>query len=788
MNISKKKIIKWGWIIFCAPFAFFILMILLVMLGVFGQLPSFKDLENPQRKLATSIISADGVTLGTFHIENRSIVNYEDLSPNLVNALLATEDVRFKKHSGIDYNSLGRVFVKTILGGNVAGGGGGSTITQQLALNLFSERSTNKIKRVIQKLQEWVTAVKIERSYTKEEIIAMYFNTVPFGSNAFGIRSATQTFFKKDPSELNIEEAAVLVGLVNGPTVYSPVRNPERALKRRNHVIAQMCKYGFITVAERDSIKEIPIDMSKYSQQDHNTGPAPYFREMLKRTMNAKEPDANRYNSDADYKNDLHQWQNNPLYGWCSKNQKSNGENYNLDRDGLKIFTTIDSRMQRYAEDAVAEHMGKYLQPAFDKELKARGDKNKLFFDDETNREMSQKKVDNIIKSAIKQSDRYREMSKAGFSEKEILAEFDKPVKMSVFSWKKGTLDTVMTPRDSIFYYKSILRTAFMVMEPQTGYIKAYVGGINFRYFKYDAVRQGKRQVGSTIKPFLYTLAMQEGYNPCSEFACTQPRIMLPDGKPWEPKSTTSEKHRGKMLTLKKALALSDNWISGHLVDIFGAPALADMCRRMGIRSYMDAVPSLCLGSADFSPFEMVGAYATFANKGVHMEPFFVTRIEDNKGNILSTFVQESNEAISEETAYLMLNLMQGVVNQGTAARLRSLYVPAGQIAGKTGTTNNQSDGWFMGTMPKLTGGVWVGGEDRSVHFRGLDLGGGSNMALPIWGIFMKKVLGDARLQVSKDDVFSKPVGITLNFDCDKTETDDADTDEGTDNNDDFFR
>ncbi|MDR3226339.1 MAG: transglycosylase domain-containing protein [Prevotellaceae bacterium] len=778
MKISKHKIIKWGWIIFCTPFVLFVLMIFLVMIGVFGSLPSFKDLENPQRKLATSIISSDGVTLGTFHVENRSPVNYEDLSPNLIHALISTEDIRFYSHSGIDFNSLARVFVKTIIGGNVTGGGGGSTISQQLALNLFSERSTNKIKRAIQKLQEWVTAVKIERSYTKEEIIAMYLNTVPFGSNAFGISAASQTFFKKKPSDLNIQEAAVLVGLVNGPTMYSPVRNPERALQRRNHVISQMCKYGYLSQAESDSIKNIAIDMSKYAQQDHNSGLAPYFREMLKQTMNAKEPSPSNYTTVEDYNYYLYQWENNPLYGWCNKNQKSNGENYNLDRDGLKIYTTIDSRMQRYAEEAIAEHIGKDLQPKFHKEV---SDRKRLFSD------IKQKEIDNIIASAIKQSDRYKEMSKAGISQTKILETFDIPVQMTVFSWKKKTLelDTLMSPRDSILYYKSLLRAGFMVMQPKTGYIKAYVGGINFRYFKYDAVRQGKRQVGSTIKPFLYTLAMQEGYNPCSEFPCTQPRIPIPNNDIWEPKSTTNEKYRGQNLTLKKALALSDNWISGQLVEIFGAQALADICHRMGIYSHLDAVPSLCLGSADISPFEMVGAFATFANKGIHIEPFFVTRVEDSKGNILGSFIPESREVISAQTAYLMLNLMQGVVNHGTAIRLRNM-ISSGQIAGKTGTTNNQSDGWFMGTMPSLTGGVWVGGEDRSIHFSGLGLGGGSNMALPIWGIFMAKVLNDSRLNVSKTEVFEKPINISTDFDCDTvdaTDTEGGVSDQGSKNN-----
>ena len=774
MKISKKKIITWGWIIFCAPFVFFVSMILLVMLGVFGALPSFKDLENPQRKLATNIMSADGVILGTFHIENRSVVNYSDLSPHLVNALIATEDIRFHEHSGIDFNSLGRVFVKTIIGRNVAGGGGGSTITQQLALNLFSERSTNKIKRMIQKLQEWVTAVKIERSYTKEEIIAMYLNTVPFGSNAFGIKAATQTFFKKDPSELNIQEAAVLVGLVNGPTMYSPVRNPERSLKRRNHVISQMCKYGFISQAESDSIKAIPIDISKYSQQDHNSGLAPYFREMLKRTMNAKKPESSNYNNDDDYKYDLYQWENNPLYGWCNKNVKSNGENYNLDRDGLKIFTTIDSRMQRYAEQAVEEHIGKTLQPAFNREVKNR----KYLFS-----KLKEQEIEAIITSAMKQTDRYREMKNAGASQAEIEQAFNKPVAMNIFSWEKGSIDTVMSPRDSILYYKSLLRVGFMAMEPQTGHVKAYVGGVNFKYFKYDAVRQGKRQVGSTIKPFLYTLAMMEypKYTPCTELPCVQPRIEVRPGNFWTPRSTTKAQYRNTMLTLKKALALSDNWISGRLIEEFTPSALVDMCHRLGIHSQLEAVHSLSLGASDVSPFEMVGAYATYANKGLHIEPFFVTRIEDGRGNVLGSFTPESNEAISAETAYLMLNLMQGVVNNGTAARLRSIYVPHGQIAGKTGTSNNQSDGWFMGTMPKITAGAWVGGEDRSVHFSSLDWGGGSSMALPIWGLFIQKVLNDKRLNISKEDVFEKPKNFDVSFNCDTAIDKDATEGGGSD-------
>ncbi len=761
LTVPRKKIIRILWWVVAFPFALIFLLIILISIGVFGPMPSFSELENPKSMLATEIISADGVLLGTFHIENRSYTSYEELSPNLVDALIATEDARFYDHSGIDFRSLGRVLVRTVMGGDKRSGGG-STITQQLALNLYSEREANIVKRSVQKLKEWITAVKLERNYTKEEIIAMYFNTVPFGSNAFGIRSAAQTFFAKSPGELNVQESALLVGLVNGPTWYSPVRNPERALDRRNRVISQMHKYGYLTQQAKDSISAIPIDMSMYSMQDHNSGLAPHFREMIKRTMYAKKPDKSKYNSVYDYSIDSTMWANDPLYGWCAKNPKADGTTYNLDRDGLRIYTTINAKMQQYAEEAVTEHLGKELQPLFTKSVK---NNTRPPFSNKT----SADEVKRAMERAIKQSDRYRILKAEGASESEILKSFDVPIEMTVFSWnKQGSVDTTMTPRDSILYYKTQLRAGFMAMDPQSGYVLAYVGSPSFRYMKLDHVRQVKRQIGSTVKPFLYTIAMQEGLTPCTTVSNVPVSVPLPSGDVWQPKNSGKEEDIGKIVTLKWALAMSNNWISAWLVSQYGAQALADMCHRVGIKSYVDPVPASALGSSDVSLFEMVGAYATYANKGVHTEPFYVTRIEDNMGNVLATFAQERREAISEQTAYLMINLMQGVVNHGTAGRLRRLYVTEGSVAGKTGTSNDQVDGWFMGTMPKITAGVWVGAEERGIHFESLATGGGSNAALPIWGLFMQKVLKNGKLGITPQDRFSVPPGMeSFNLDCD---------------------
>ena len=770
-DITRKRIVKWFWIIVTVPIAMFILLFLLVW--AFADIPSFEELENPDSKLATQVIAEDGEVLTTFHIENRSYVSYEDLSPNLVNAAVATEDVRFYSHSGIDFISLGRVLFKTLLMGD-SGQGGGSTITQQLAKTLYPRENVSsripggrQMKMVWIKLKEWITAVKLERNYTKEEIMDMYMNAIFFGSNAYGVQAASKTFFGKNPRDLTVEESAMLVGMVNKPTRYNPVLNPDKALLRRNFVIGQMEKAGYLTKAECDSICRIPITLS-YQMLDHNAGIAPYFRDMLRRTMNAREPKRSSYTQYEDYRVDSLQWADNALYGWLEKNRKDDGSRYSLDKDGLKIYTTINYRMQKYAEEAVREHLSKDLQPAFWRDMKWKS--NKPFakgVDDAT--------VDMLMKQARRWSDRYRMMKADGATDQEIEKSFNEKTRMRVFAWNsKGYVDTVMTPNDSIRYYKSFLRAGFMVLEPGTGYVKAYVGGPDYRYFKYDNLRQGKRQVGSTIKPFLYTLAMQEGMSPCDEVMNVPQTFIVGDGPEdtWTPKSTDRDEWIGQTVTLKWGLTKSSNNISAYLMKQFGPAAMIEMMRKMGIGSYLPEVPSLCVGSCDLSPYEMIAAYNTFPSRGVYIEPLFVTRIEDSMGNVIGEFSNHKREAISEQTAYLMANLMQGVVNSGTAVRLRVKYGLKGEMAGKTGTTNDQADGWFIGYTPTIMGGAWVGAEDRQIHFESLALGGGSNMALPIWGIFMKKVLADGTLGISEDDRFVAPAGMHLNLDCDGSDND----------------
>lgn len=759
---TKSKITKWFWIILTAPFAALFLMLLLVWM--FARIPSFEELEHPDNKLATQVIADDGSTiLSTFHIENRTYVSYEELSPNLVHAAVSTEDSRFYKHSGIDTKGLARVFVKTLLMRD-SSQGGGSTITQQLAKTLYPRREVkckipgwSSIVMVWTKLKEWTTAVKLERNYTKNEILDMYLNSVFFGSGAFGIKAASETFFAKEPADLTVEEAATLIGMVNKPTRYNPVLNPEMSLARRNFVIGRMQKNDFLTKAEADSICLIPLTVEKYQVQDHNSGTGPYFRDMLRRYMNAEKPRRNRYSTVEDYSADSLKWAQDELYGWLNKNKKANGEKYNLDKDGLRIYTTINYKMQKAAEEAVAEHLGKDLQKAFDREVKWK--RNRPFSND-----VDQNTVDLLMNNARRWSDRYRGAKKEGLSSDEIMAQFDKPVKMRVFSWNdKGHIDTVMTPNDSIRYYKSILRAAFVAVEPSTGHMKAYVGGPNYRYFKYDNVSQGKRQVGSTIKPFLYTLAMQEGLEPCHKVV-NVPQTFEVQDTTWTPRSTDKEEWIGRTVTLKWGLTHSSNNISAYLMGQFGPQAMAQMMRKMGIQSHIDEVYSLCVGPADLSPLEMVAAYNTFPSKGVYVSPLFVTRIEDSEGNVLSEFTNKKREAISDRTAFLMVNLMQGVINHGTGIRLRAKYGLKGEIAGKTGTTNDNSDGWFIGYTPSITAGIWVGGEDRQIHFQSLALGGGSNMALPIWGIFMTKCLKNGVF--SEEDRFTAPAGLSLNLDC----------------------
>ncbi len=714
---SAKKYVKYIWMILVAPVALIFLIVALTAFGIFGDLPTFEELENPNSSLASEVYSADARALGKYYIQNRVNVHYRDLSPSLVNALKATEDVRFEEHSGVDIKGLMRVFVKTIILQQDAGGG--STITQQLAKNLFPRENMNKVKLIFRKLKEWIIAVKLERNYTKNEILAMYLNTVEFGNNAYGIKSACTTYFGKNTSEVSLEEAALLIGLLQAPTRYNPVRNVESATFRRNTVIGQLSKYKFISTEEKDSLIKLPIKLN-FHQEGHTEGLAQYFREVLRQE----------------------------LLKWCKDHKKADGTPYNLYRDGLRVYTTIDSRMQRYAEEAVKEHMMD-LQKTFVDHWKGK---------------TAWSEQPQIIEDAMKKSERYRNLKEEGKSESDIKKIFDKKTEMRIFTWK-GERDTTMSPLDSIKYYKLFYQTGFMSMEPQTGYIRAWVGGNDYKYFQYDHVKDGKRQVGSTFKPFLYTLAMQEGYSPCYELPNTPVTIIDEAGVPWTP--SNSDGKYGGMLSLKEALAESVNCISAYLMKQFGPDAVVQVARKMGITSPLDPVPSLALGTADVSVFEMVAAYSTFANKGVYTEPQYILRIEDKNGAVLQDFVPRKVEAISEETAYLVLNLMKGVTLFGTGARLRgSKYGFTNHIAGKTGTTQNNSDGWFMGITPDLVSGAWAGCEDRSIHFRTTQLGQGANTALPIWGLYMKKVYADPTLNYSKDDfeIPQKPLGVEL--DC----------------------
>ena len=763
----RKKIITALWICFSLPFLAVAGCVMWIWLG--ADIPSFEELESPESNLATQVIADDGSTvLSTFHIENRSYVTYQDLSQNLVNALVATEDVRFYEHSGIDFPSLARVIVKTLLGGD-SSQGGGSTVTQQLAKTLYPRQDLSElgfldkaVKMLGIKLTEWGTAVKLERSYTKEEIITMYFNQVFFGSNAYGIKAAAQTFFAKHPSDLTVEESATLVGMVNKPTRYNPALNPDKSLTRRNFVISQMHKAGFLSQAEADSISQIPITLS-YKVQDHTAGTALYFRDMLKRTMSASEPKRSSYRQYEDYVVDSLQWAEDPLYGWLNKNFKPDGSKYDIYRDGLRIYTTINAKMQRYAEESVAEHLGADLQGRFDRGLKNL--KNAPFSDDV---EISM--VNTLMKQARRDSDRYRNLKKSGMSDSEIYKTFSEPQKMTVFVWKgkrRTYVDTTMTPNDSIRHYKKHLRSSFIAMTPEEGHIKAYVGGPDFKAFQYDNARQSKRQIGSTIKPFLYTLAMQEGMSPCDEVANVPQTFIIAEDKIWTPKSTDRDEYIGNMVTLKWGLAKSSNNISAYLMKQYGPEAMVEMMRKMGVGSFLDPVPPLCVGSANISLYEMVAAYNTFPSEGVYVRPLFVTRIEDNEGNVLAQFSTKKREAVSDKTAYLMANLMQGVVNSGTGYALRSRFGLTGEIAGKTGTTNNNADGWFIGYTPELTAGVWTGFENEQIHFQYIGNGGGSASALPIWGMFMTKVTSDPSLAKYYDKVaFDRPVGYDVDLSC----------------------
>ena len=748
---KRSRLIRWAWGIVYIPVAMLAIVLTLTAFGVFGKLPTFEELENPKSALATEIYSEDGKLLGSFFIENRSNVGYDELAPALVAALVATEDARYYSHSGIDFISLARVAVKTLVGGD-SSQGGGSTITQQLAKNLFprgiNSASTSigrKIKLVSSKFKEWIVAVKLEHNYTKEEIVAMYFNTMDYGSNAVGIKSAAQTFFGKLPSELSIQESAMLVGVLNATTRYSPVRNYDNAIKRRNLVLNRMKVNGSLTKAQCDSISALPIELN-YRPISQNEGMAQYLRGMIRQVMTAREPQRRNYWSEYDYKYELDRWHNNPIYGWCHKNKKPDGTNYNLDIDGLKIYTTINSVMQAYAEEAVVQELAK-TQKAMDAQVRS----TKQLFVDTTPEQR-----DKIIQSAMRTSDRWREMKNDGYTTDQITASFKVPCKMRIFTYK-GIKDTVMTPHDSILHHKRIMRGSFMAVEPQTGYVKAYVGGPNYRYFKYDMAKQSKRQPGSTIKPFIYTFAIDHlGFTPCTMVPNLPVTIETYTGEPWTPKEAGKVEYTGEPKPLKWGLANSRNNYSAWIMKQAKQPeAVADFLHNMGIRSFIDPVYALCLGSSEVSLFEMTGAFATFANHGVNIEPIFVTRIEDRQGNLLASFVPTSNDAVSEETAHTMLGMLQNVINAGTGGRLRWQYGFRGEMGGKTGTSQENRDAWFIGVTPKLVAGVWVGGEDQSVHL--LRGGEGSQRALPIFGEFMKRVYANPRLGVYETDSFGIP-------------------------------
>jgi len=757
---EHMKYIRRMWLTFLIGALFFFVFFIGVSIGMLGPIPSFDQLENPRSNLASEIYSSDQKLLGKFYIENRTNVEYQQLSPYLIQALIATEDVRFEKHSGVDARGLFRVVVKTIFGGNESSGGG-STITQQLAKNLFERpKDISKLQLVTIKFREWVTAIKLERNYTKEEIIAMYFNTVDFGNQSFGIKSAAKTYFDKTPDSLKIEECAMLVGMLKAPSAFSPMRFPEKAKERRIVVLNQMRKYGYITREEYDSLKEVPLVTSKFRVQDHNEGQATYFREYLRKIMTATEPERNDFVSDEEYKIARDQWDNNDLYGWCNKNKKPDGSKYNLYTDGLRIYTTIDSRMQKYAEEAVAEHLGKTLQNQFNKEVKnARFAPFTSLYKKED--------VDKLLELSKKRSDRYIQMKASGAGSAEIDRAFNEKVPMTVFSWK-GEKDTVMSPMDSIKYYKWFLHAGFMAVEPQTGFVKAYVGGINYRYFKFDHVCLSRRQVGSTFKPFVYSVAMSDGqYSPCTKIPMMPVTIDLGNGKTWSPRNSGSVRE-GEMVTLRYALAGSINWASAYLIKRSSPEAVIRLARKMGVKSPIPAVYAICLGVPELTVYEMVGAQTTYANQGVYTEPIFVTRIEDKDGNVISKFTPHREEAMSEETAYLMLELMKGVVDGGTSGRIRSVYNIKHPVAGKTGTTDDNSDGWFMGITPELVAGAWVGAEDMQVHFISTGLGQGANMALPIWALFMQKVYADKSIGLSTKD-FEKPSKpLSVEIDCEE--------------------
>lgn len=750
-----KKMIRALWTINFCGVALVTLIGVMIYHGYIGYMPPVEGLLNPEDRFASRLFTSDGVEMGRFYQSrnNRVYADYSEISPNVINALIATEDERFMQHSGIDIMALSRVLFKTILL-RQKNAGGGSTITQQLAKQLYSPESDGLMDRFIQKPVEWAIAVKLERYYTKEEIIKMYLNQFDFLNNAVGIKTAAHVYFNTTPDSLKIEQAAMLVGMAKNPSLYNPVRadRKDAAVGRRNVVLQQMLKADLITEAECDSLCALPLEV-KFTKVDHKDGIAPYFREAVRLMMQAKEPRRGDY-PDWDqqrFVDDSIQWATNPLYGWVEKNPKPDGTKYNIYTDGLRIYTSIDSRMQKYAEEAVIDHLKNTLQPQFDREKGSRGPYTT------NSAELGQLTPRKLIDRAIRQSERYRVLKNAGMSDAEIMEEFDKPVDMTVFSYDGGQVQKTMSPRDSVVYQKMFLRAGFMSMDPLTGQVKAYVGGPNFHFFQYDMAGVGRRQIGSTVKPFLYTYAFEEGFTPCDMFLNAQPSITLPTGEVWAPRNT-GHARIGEMVDLYWALTNSNNWISARLMSELSPSTLARTMHTFGITNHLDPVVSLCLGPCDVSVREMVTAYTAFSNKGLRVDPIYVTKITDNNGNVISEFTPQYTEVMSQEAYFKMVNILQNVINSGTGSRLRRApYNITAVMGGKTGTTNYNADGWFMGFTPNLVSGVWIGGDERYIHFNRMAQGQGAAMALPIYGLYMKKVYSDKSLPYSQTLQFPEP-------------------------------
>lgn len=759
LNDKHKKYLRVLVIVTFAPLILFLLLLLAISFGWFGEMPTVVDLETPQRSNASEVFSGDGKMVGTYYIENRNDIEYKDLSPYLVEALVAREDHRFYKHSGVDFVGLMRVLGKTVLLAK-KGEGGGSTITQQLARNLFprdtSEHFFQAGHMFTTKLKEWVIAIKLERKYSKDEIIAMYLNTVYFGNQAYGIKTGARTYFNKLPDALTIEQAALLIGVLKGTSLYDPKRNPKRALARRNSVLSKMHEHNYLSGKRLDSLKALPIKLD-FHPQVYVAGLATYLREYIRVTMNRTQPLRREYSSALAYSEDSAKWADDPLFGWCNKNLKPDGSKYNLYKDGLKIYTTIDSRMQQYAEWAVTTHLSKTLQPAFFKVKK--GMKKAPFANN-----LSDAAVAERMKIAMEHSEKYRSLRNEGLSKREILANFKRKTDMRIFTWK-GFRDTILSPMDSIRNAKFYLKASFMAVDPHTGYVKAYVGGPDIRFFKYDGVMKQRRQIGSTIKPFLYTVALNDGYKPCDLVWNLPVTFKLYGNNFYTPKNDEVTPYDGKEVTLMWGLGHSVNNVAAYLLQQFQYQPVVDILRHAGVKSTLEEVPSFCLGISEFTVNEVVGAYTIFSNHGMYSQPMVVSHIEDKHGNLLTSFASKNNEVISAQTAYGMLQMLMGVVKNGTAARIPMVYNLRNEIGGKTGTTQNQSDGWFVGVTPDLVAGAWVGGDEPSIHFDRMSEGQGSSMALPIFALFMQKAYADKTLHLSQEP-FEKPEGFDENTDC----------------------